>query len=173
MPGKLLWLLPFFVLGCATAPPVVEPEQAISSAPPHNWHARGRFAWRGDESRNGQFDWRQHGDTFEIRLFGTFGLGATQLNGDNEWVEITSGEDTWYTNTPDLTLFQLTGMPLPVNELSRWITGRTGSDTGNWQVRYADFRQISGYQLPTQLELTDLSSSLRVLISEWSLDDVD
>lgn len=133
---------------------------------PEDWNARGRFNYRGETSRSGQFDWQQRGDAFEVRLFGTFGLGAVKIVGDSGRISIESGGETYYTETPDFTLFQLTGIDMPITELTQWMTGGTGN-AGEWSVLQEDYRHQDRFVLPHRLELSRPSVLLRIAILAW------
>lgn len=158
--------------GCAPLQQSSPGQSQILGAAPDNWHARGRFAFRGEDSRSGQFDWQQQGAQYSIRLFGTFGLGSVRIQGDSQWAEITSGEDIWYTDSPELTLFQITGVSLPVAELSAWMTGRIDpSRESRWTVEYSDLQQVELYRLPGRVELETADQSLSIRVSQWELPD--
>ena len=165
--------LAFLLASCAPLPQVQPGSQPqISGEAPSHWRARGRFAFRGEDSRSGQFDWQQQGDQYNIRLFGTFGLGSVRIEGDPHWAEITSGEDSWFTDTPELTLFQITGVSLPVSELANWMTGRIDSqEVSRWQVTYSNLQQVTSYQLPGRVDLQAASQSLSIVVSSWELPD--
>lgn len=169
------WLPALLLLlaGCASIPQPEEGQRQLSGQAPDIWHAQGRFAYRGEENRNGQFDWQQQGDTFQIRLFGTFGLGSVRIEGNPSYAVITQGEDQWFSDTPELTLYQLTGLALPLDHLADWMTGRPPElDESTWQVSYSNLQQVSAFTLPGRIDLGYSRTSLILLINSWQLPDV-
>lgn len=170
--------LPLLLLltALAACAPLHQPETGgqplLSGEAPDSWHATGRFAFRGEQSRSGQFDWQQRGPHYSVRLFGTFGLGSVRIEGDDQWAEITRGEDSWFTDTPELTLYQITGVSLPVSELSNWMTGRATSHHDSlWSVSYSQIHAVESFQLPGRIELQSGETSLSILLSNWELPD--
>jgi outer membrane lipoprotein LolB len=165
------WLAVMMLLlsACSLTPPEPVIDPVLATEPPEHWTARGRFSYRGESSRNGQFDWQQRGDSFEVRLFGTFGLGAVRIWGDSDRVMIESGGETYYSDQPELLLFQLTGLDMPVAELAGWMTA-SGKSSNGWQVTPTDFRREGDFVLPSRLDLNRDEVNLRIAIMSWILD---
>lgn len=174
----LILSLGLLVSACSIAP-IEEPDQPLisSTEAPENWHARGRFAYDSDqENRSGQFDWRQQGSNYQIRLFGLLGMGSTRISGSSEGVEVESNGESFFSNQPDQLFFELTGMHIPLEELSHWMTGVSPELQNlefDWQVTYENYRNIDQYLLPSRIDLANQTTDIRIAISEWSLDFED
>lgn len=174
--GHALFILSLGLLisACSIAP-IEEPDQPLISATeaPENWHARGRFAYDSDqENRSGQFDWRQQGSNYQIRLFGLLGMGSTRISGSSEGVEVESNGESFFSDQPDQLFFELTGMHIPIEELSRRMTGVNPGQHDldlDWQVKYDNYRDVDQHLLPSRIDLTNQIADIRIAISEWSL----
>lgn len=168
------------IAACSIAPIDESSQPLISStnaeAPP-NWHARGRFAYDSDqENRSGQFDWRRQGASYQIRLFGPLGMSSTRISGSSTGVEIESDGESFASSQPDQLFFELTGMLIPIEELSHWMTGVAPEHIGHnldWQISYDNYQQIDKHLLPSRIDLKNQNTSIRIAITEWSLDFED
>ena len=163
------------LISACSITPIDDPDQRLISATeaPQNWHARGRFAYSSEqEKRSGQFDWRQQGSDYQIRLFGPLGMSSTRISGSSEGVEVESEGESFFSNQPDQLFFELTGMHIPIEELSHWMTGVSPAQQSadlNWQVKYDDYRDIEQHRLPSRIDLSNPITDIRIAISEWSL----
>ena len=167
--------LVIFIAACSIAPIDESNQPLISSSgskAPQNWHSRGRFAYDSDqENRSGQFDWRQQGPSYQIRLFGPLGMSSTRISGSSAGVEIESDGESFASNQPDQLFFELTGMHIPIEELSQWMTGLTAERAEHsleWQISYDNYQQVGDYLLPSRIDLKNRDTSIRIAISEWS-----
>lgn len=161
------------ILTACSMTPIGDPsETPLSSEPPELWHAKGRFTYQSDsEQKSGQFDWQQSESDYLVRIFGPFGLGTIKISGNEELVEIESGDQSYVSDQPDTLFYELTGMHMPISQLSKWLTGDTSSSTsGAWNIAYDDFEPIDSYMLPTRIDLHNESVSLSIAVSDWSLD---
>lgn len=166
--------LSLLFIGCSSINPIsggAAPQ--VLAEGPETWRAQGRFAYADEEDRqNGQFDWRQRGSNYQVRLFGPLGMGSVSIIGSADKVEIQSGEQSYFSTQPDLLFFELTGMHIPIAELSLWMTGkvREENQTGEWQILFDQYQEVGEFQLPSRIDLENSQSSMRIAVSEWSLD---
>ena len=197
----LIRLLPFALslalLGaCATRPvpdTAAAPESAwlahrASVAALTDWHIRGRVAVRRDgDGWSADFDWRQTGDSYRIRMRGPFGRGAVELRGDSNGVWLQRQDQApVYASSAERLLRDQTGWELPVLGLGDWLRGlpaepepaeldwdalgrlRTLQQDG-WSIDYRRYREVGQRQLPDKLQLLRDSLLVKLVIDEWQL----
>jgi len=88
-------------------------------------------------------------------------------------IEILSGDESYTSENPDLLFFELTGMNIPIEELSRWMTGAARSTdflNQGWQIIYDDYEVVGDYYLPNRIDIEKESTSMRIAVADWSLD---
>jgi outer membrane lipoprotein LolB len=163
--------------GCSLQP-IEEAQEPLISAlgAPVEWRATGRFSYSGESERqSGQFDWQQQGPNYQVRLFGPLGMGSIKIVGSEHEVEIESGDQSYVSNDPDLLFYELTSMHIPIKELSRWMTGIVEDEPLNreWQIIYDDYLSVGEHFLPTRIDIEKDLSSMRIAVSEWSLELVE
>ena len=179
MPQKRLIFavsLGLVIAGCTISPVENNEQPLLSQDGPEIWHATGRFAYVAEEdSQTGQFDWRQRGSDYQVRLFGPLGIGSVRIVGSASAVEIQSGDETYVSSQPDQLLFELTGMHIPISALSQWMTGRIDAQgtNQNWQIRYDDYQNVEEFLLPTRIDIEQNLTSMRIAVAEWTLGHVD
>mgnify|MGYP000427417151 CR=1 FL=1 len=174
-PSFLIAAFGLMLTACSMTP-ISNPTRApISSDAPEQWHVNGRFTYRANSDRkSGQFDWQQNGSNYLVRIFGPFGMGMITISGNENLVEIESADQSYLSDQPDMLFYELTGMHMPISQLSNWLTGDQGSiSSSGWQVAYADFESLDSYLLPTRIDLKNENSSVRIAVSDWSLDLAD
>lgn len=158
--------------------PIENSEQAtLGSEKPVNWHASGRFIYEADDQRqSGQFDWRQEDTSYQVRLFGPFGLGSVRIVGDENLVTIETSDQSYSSNYPDQLFYQLTDMQIPIQSIGDWLTGQSDSfeaQRTNWEILYDDFQPQDKYLLPNRVDLKNPEVFIRIAVSEWSLNLAD
>lgn len=173
---RLIAAISLSLTGCALSP--IDSDQShgnvFSAEQPDDWRASGRFTYTGPEDRqSGQFDWQQQGTNYQVRLFGPLGMGSFKIIGSSLQVEIQSGDESYISNQPDALLFELTGMDIPIEELSDWMTG--GANAGeaasqDWQVLYDDYQLVGDYLLPSRIDIAKDSTSMRIAVADWNLE---
>jgi len=161
---------------CAGLPP--------SSSGTEDWRVRGKFSFQSDEKReSGNFDWRQTGQTYEVRLFGPLGFGAININGDNEQISVRSARQQQQSRDPERLVYEITGMHLPITDIPNWLMGQatifhselteydangniTKTFLQGWEIQYQDYSIESA--LPKSILATQDNSALRLVALEWN-----
>lgn len=162
---------------CVTQSPILD------TADGEGWRARGKFSFSSTETReSGNFDWRQNGDIYQVRLFGPLGFGAVQIEGDSQQVDIRSAKEQRSSQDPDNLIYQMTGMHLPLSEIPSWLMGKPSSfhsehtqfdSQGNlsqtfvhgWRINYEEYSHDSG--LPGRISAEQEGSSLTLIVLDW------
>ncbi|MGV3593278.1 MAG: lipoprotein insertase outer membrane protein LolB [Gammaproteobacteria bacterium] len=197
-------LLAFSLLltACATQPLVIDDpdwlrhEQSVAAL--QDWELSGRLVVRqadGNDSVN--INWQQLDDTFDLRLFGSLGLGAVRVYGTPRAVTVEkAGEES--VTLPGLAAVtrEYFGYEFPTAELLYWVRGlpaprRGGMHTFDdnrmlatlrqedangkqWELSFDRYQPLDGAAAMTYLpgRITARSEDgleLRFLISRWSV----
>jgi len=154
------------------------------------WHLTGRLAViNGDDAWNLNLDWQQKGDDYEIQMHGAFGAGKVKLVGNAHGVLLKDSDDqTFYADTPELLLYEQTGVFVPVDGLRYWVVGLTSPtqqekprldnkgrlaflNDANWQVKFKRYMQVSGIDLPRKVFIlkNDKELDVRLVVDKWKL----
>jgi outer membrane lipoprotein LolB len=188
---------------CATQPLVIDDpdwlrhEQSVASL--QDWALSGRLVVRENgNSDTVNINWRQQDADFDLRLFGSLGLGAVRVHGNAEAVTVEkAGEEP--VNLPSLNAVsqEFFGYEFPTAELLYWVRGLpapalSGSHTFDansmlatlrqedtnglvWDLSFADYQELEGAAgmtyLPGRISAQRDGLELRFLISEWTLPD--
>jgi len=154
------------------------------------WHLTGRLAVNnGDEAWNLNLDWQQKGDDYEIKIHGPFGMGKVKLVGNAHGVLLRDADDqTFYADTPEILLYEQTGVFMPVEGLRYWVVGLTTPsqkeqptldnfgrlaylEDANWKVKFKRYTQVSGIDLPNKVFVARNENGLdvRLVVDKWKL----
>lgn len=147
-----LVILAAFLASCAGTPRMDAPvnsewdarRQLLESL--SHWEFTGSINVRdANEAQSSRIRWRQQDDEYRINLWGTFNVGATEINGRPGEVRIEQqGEDPIITESPEEMLYQQIGYELPVTELNHWIKGIPAPGASE-QLTFADNQQLLGF----------------------------
>lgn len=145
---------------------------------------QARVASGGVLGVSGDLDWRQRGEDFNLRFAGPFGIGALEISGNERDVEIRTRKNTYHTDDPEAFLRSKLGWTLPVLGLRYWVLGLPSphSDADlildaqgrareltqdGWTLRYDDYQEVNGLELPRRFELAAGRTRFKVLIDRW------
>jgi outer membrane lipoprotein LolB len=138
---------------CATQPLVIDDPDWLrheaSVAAVQDWELRGRLVVRQNgEADSVNINWMQQGDSFDLRLFGSLGLGAVRVYGLPTRVTVERGNDAPAT-LPGLSAVtqEYFGYDFPTAELLYWIRGLPapglrGSNTFDANRMLATLQQV-------------------------------
>lgn len=158
---------------CASLPPPAENQLPLEFDTPADlsiWSANGKFSFRSPESReSGQFYWNQNEENYLLRLVGPFGMGTAEVERDASGVTIRSRGETYRGEVTDQLLLELTGISVPLNELSDILLGARPDLQNVWQVEYETAMEVEAYSLPQRLTLVSGDQELQIFISRWSI----
>lgn len=192
------WLVLFAGLwlgGCAAPPP------ADHGAPPDRearqqqlegikeWQVKGRVAiLNGAEAWHLNVIWRQQNDDYHIELWGPFGSGRVQLEGDAQGVRLVDPHQrTYYARDPESLLYEHTGVKMPVSGLRYWILGltdpqqeqqqprRDGRDRlasvqqGSWQIDFRRYTRLGQVAVPDRLRVDKDDLQVKLVVDDWQL----
>lgn len=157
-----------------------------TSASADSWHARGRFSYRSDDTtESGNFDWRQVGNNYQVRLYGPLGMGTVRISGNPDLVRIQARDQDISSDQPLNLMYNMTGLEIPLNSLPHWLLGNPASRNARnlkanpdethagftehgWQLSYPGYQQSeTGRAIPEELHASKDSVQLRLLIRSF------
>ena len=179
-----LVLLGTFLSNCAIAPPASEnsdwSRQRDQLQKLNSWELRGRVNVRYDnESHTPRIIWLQQNVDYNIRLWGTFNAGATEIVGRPGFVTMENDGQMLSANSPEDLILEQLGYELPVSHLNYWIKGLPAPDSeaqlafnelnqlttiqqADWTINLSDMRQYGALSLPRRVELTRPRNAIRL-----------
>lgn len=153
-----------------------------------SWEFTGSINVRdSNDSQSSRIRWRQNNEAYTINLWGTFNVGATQIDGRPGEVTISQqGQDAVNTESPEELLYQELGYELPVTELNYWIKGipapglRADMQFGDndqlmqffqagWQINYMAYTNFGTETLPTRIRIKKTPLRLDLIRLNWNL----
>jgi outer membrane lipoprotein LolB len=151
--------------------------------------AQGRLAYRSDnDGVNANFSWTNNDEDFALKLSGPFGASAVTIEyaAGKLYLSNQKREEFMDWMSPTEVLFQHTGLYLPVDALSHWVTGIPVPDSehqltlnpqqllselhqGGWTIHYTRYVQVGDLFLPDRITLTQDDIRIRLVIDQWSI----
>lgn len=190
--------------GCARfAPPPAGPAPTPPNPTEVAWQARQAmltastgFALRGRvaiqrDAEGGQagLQWRQVGDSFDLRIAAPLAQGTFRLEGGPDGAVLTAPDGARYPATDvDTLMTEHLAWALPVSGARYWVLGipvpgrpvsqLTLDPQGRlqdlaqdgWRISVLAYRDVAGTALPARLFLLGRNLTLRLAISSWTLD---
>lgn len=152
------------------------------------WEFTGSINVRdAEEAHSSRIRWRQNNELYRINLWGTFNIGATEVNGKPGEVRIEQeGEEPIITDTPEQLLYDRIGYELPVTELNFWIKGIPAPGPSQelsfadnqqllsfvqagWRVDYLGYTNFGQQTLPTRIRVHKPPLRLDLIRLNWTL----
>jgi outer membrane lipoprotein LolB len=194
----IITLISFMISSCATSSDIDVPQdlpafdqQQIQSELTNisDWKISGVIGIKyNGKADSANYVWQQKGDDFYIKIYGPLGVGAVEINGDKNSVELTdsNGKKTKSANVESL-LNQKLGWSVPVKGLIYWVKGiaqpniqkQTKYNKQNllenlqqdgWNIDYKDYKLINGkYPLPSKVFMTRDNITIKVIIKSWEV----
>ncbi|OOE87088.1 outer membrane lipoprotein LolB [Salinivibrio siamensis] len=188
---SVLALFLALLAGCATAPaPTTEWQShrdALASV--NSYTARGKVAFIAPSTRfSANLYWRHSPAQSQLRLTNFLGttLLSLTMNARGATVIDDQGE-TYQDPNPARLMAYLTGAPLPVDALAPWLIGlpraqdtfllgpdnrvATLKGAQGWDIDYQDYSADTQPALPTRITLTKGQQTIKLMISDWTLDN--
>ncbi len=153
-----------------------------------DWEFTGSINVRdAEEAHSSRIRWRQNNELYRINLWGTFNIGATEVNGKPGEVRIEQeGEEPIITDTPEQLLYDRIGYELPVTELNFWIKGIPAPGPSQelsfadnqqllsfvqagWRVDYLGYTNFGQQTLPTRIRVQKPPLRLDLIRLNWTL----
>lgn len=154
-----------------------------------SWEFTGSINVRdANEAHSSRIRWNQQGELYRINLWGTFNIGATEINGRPGEVRIDQqGEAPIVTESPEEMLYERIGYELPVTELNYWIRGIPAPgpsqalefadnqqllsfEQQGWRVEYLGYTNAGRETLPNRIRIQKDPLRLDLIRLNWTLD---
>jgi outer membrane lipoprotein LolB len=134
-----------------------------------------------------QFHWREHGENYQIQLYGPLGIGAVSMErNENQFLLKNAQGQIFTAKNPEVLIQQQLGWTLPVSPLTNWMRGLPGAERvtdmqfdqyhhliqfhqAGWTIHYNDYMGVSGVDLPHLMELQTPGIKLRLVIRQWDI----
>jgi outer membrane lipoprotein LolB len=153
-----------------------------------DWTLQGRLALKGPhDSASGSVQWWQGKEGFDLRLHGAFGRGALRLTENTAGARLERADEAPIEASSAAVLLAdaLPDMPLPLESLRYWVTGRPAPgaveaqwlDADNriallrqdgWEIRYLEYQSVPPWALPGKLQATRGDIELRLAVKRWT-----
>lgn len=130
--------------------------------------------------------WQQNADgSFELRVAGPFGIGATTVSGTLDDVIVRNSKGTYRSNDPEGWIESRMGWTLPLAGLRYWMLGLPSPyseadielnpqgqiinlQQDGWRLDYSEYQRAGGYDLPRKFEVANDDVRLKVVVDAWS-----
>lgn len=173
---------------CASTPPVpVTPTARPDRANLADFAFNGRVAiLQGSKSNTVRIAWEHRRGTDAIGFASPLGtlLAEMQVTPQGS-VWLTADGERYEARTPDRLITRLTDVPVPIDALALWVTGRTtagatdivrdpagrivsATDDG-WTVRITAYESELPNALPRTLDVEHPGLRLKLIVEEWLL----
>lgn len=133
----------------------------------------------------GQLTWKQLPGRFDMRVAGPFGIGAAQISGRGESIEIRTAKGTFSTDNPERDLHDRLGWTFPVSHLRWWVLGVPAPGTeptvefdedghlvkleqDDWTIEYDEYQTAGSLELPRKFEVANDEVRIKVVVDRWS-----
>lgn len=194
-----LILLPLFLIGCTGLPDqpthVEWQSHQAKLSQIQSFQAVGKLGYISPEQRQSlNFYWKHSPSQSQLRFTSFLGQTVLNLTMTPQGARVETYDDQILT-APNATALvkQLTGLVIPVEQLSDWIIGLpNGADDfqlnqqntlstldktlsfQRWHIAYTQYRDVAFYQqtvsLPVRLSLTQQAIKLNIVVSNWTLE---
>lgn len=186
-------LLVLFFAGCATTPPLPQPDDAEQAWQAHRqqmttvqqWQLNGRLLTiTGHETWSTGINWRQQGEEYRIMLIAPLGQGSLLLEGDLEQVTLQPHDgEAQHASDPETLLARQLGWHVPLTALRYWVLGlpapgahqhqinefgllQTLQQDG-WEIEFRDYTERNGLLLPGRIFANNHQAKVRLSIGDW------
>jgi len=200
----MLFAIPFVLMGCVSKQPLAElpaqtAEQRIQALEKINqWRIKGKIAFiqkipnKQDKRERATISWlvNNHINSQALNLTSYLGINVLTLTSDNGQHRIKfDGKEHQSDNLAQL-LYSLTGLTLPTDALSYWLTGLPyqENDTiiydenngqpllltsfyhnASWQINYDNYQVFDGLPMATTFTIKTESLTLKIAVKQWTL----
>ncbi|MBD1555864.1 lipoprotein localization protein LolB [Vibrio sp. S9_S30] len=148
----------------------------------------GKMAYISESKRQSlNFYWKKTHNSEELRLTTLLGQTALLLNIDETGATVVTHKGETYRHvSSNILIKQLTGLSIPIVQLSEWIKGlpldadayqlnnaNTLSDLTKqidgqtWNLNFNKYTEQDGFVLPSSLTLVQDKTKLKIAVSKW------
>lgn len=191
-----LLIFSLLLVSCTTSNTLIDRNWQVHQSLISNtsyWTLQGRLNIRqANNSDTVSINWQQMAQDFEINLSGALGIGATTINGNQNFISLQQGNENPVeaTNLGELSRSYL-GYEFPAEALLYWIRGIPSPDSpatmeldenqllaslnqrdaqgNNWQLEYDRYQDSDGLSLPGRIRMSHPDYLLTFIIQSWQI----
>lgn len=181
------------LVGCSSTPPtplsVDWQQHQIALEQLKNYQVRGKLGYKDEKQRQSlNFLWKQNAQSSQLILTTFLGQTVLKMDIDDHGAKVVTRDDkTYHHSSAAQLVYQLTGLNIPFSNLSDWLKGLpTNADnftltpeqtvaqlfksinSEQWQLNYQAYEQAEQLPLPNKMQLSQGSTSLKIVISNWT-----
>nr|WP_294103867.1 lipoprotein insertase outer membrane protein LolB [Providencia sp.] len=156
-----------------------------------DYQTRGSFVYNGGETKTyAKFFWQQYTpEKYRLLLTNPLGSRELELTVEPDLARLTTKDGkTHMSDVPSELIYQLTGMEIPLDDLTAWLTGSPGRATEftldenhllktvmfeqngeKWQLDYISYDNKTVPMLPNHLELRQGNRIIKLKMDSWTL----
>lgn len=164
-------------------------QQALTTL--NQYQTRGSFAYISDKTKtSAKFFWQQYSpQRYRLLLTNPLGTRELELAVEPDLAQLTMKDGkTHLSDLPSELIFQLTGMNIPIDELSPLLIGLPGKATEftldenhllksvtfsqngeTWKLKYLAYDTKTQPILPSRMELTQGDRLIKLQMDSWTL----
>lgn len=183
----LLLLLPWLLVGCASAPPasqvVARPAQAEQAA----FALTGRLAIRHDGERSSAgMRWSHRSGGDEILLFTPLGQTIARIDSNMQGVVMDTSDKRYAASDAGELTRQVLGWHLPLDGLRYWVLALPAPESkagierdangqvsmmhqDGWAIRYTRYAAQTPDSLPLRISLQREEVEIQLMVDEWEI----
>ncbi len=199
---RLLPLSCVFLTACVTTSQTTTKGTASASDPQWKTHqqelsglrdyqTRGSFVYDGGQTKTyAKFFWQQYTpEKYRLLLTNPLGSRELELTVEPDLAKLTTKDgQTHMSDVPNELIYQLTGMEIPLDDLTAWLTGSPGRATDftldenhllktvtfeqngeTWKLNYISYDTKTSPMLPNHLELRQGDRLIKLKMDSWTL----
>nr|WP_282553257.1 lipoprotein insertase outer membrane protein LolB [Providencia sneebia] len=156
-----------------------------------HYQTRGSFVYDSGETKTyAKFFWQQYTpEKYRLLLTNPLGGRELELTVEPDLARLTNKDGkTYMSDVPSELIYQLTGMEIPLDDLTAWLIGSPGRATDfkldsnhllksvsfeqngeKWQLNYLSYDKNTNPILPSHLELHQGSRLIKLKMDSWTL----
>jgi outer membrane lipoprotein LolB len=173
--------------------PEIHRQRMLDLAGIHQFNLKGRIGVQAKgKGFSGVAQWQHEsvsdqGVSDEIALFSPLGSQLATIITTVDGVQLVTSDNKTYSAADAETLTQqVLGWKFPVSGLVDWVLGHPAKgavelmqwdsvgriakfNQNGWEIEYAQYMEIDGYQLPEKINLHSPELTLKLLIKDWNV----
>ena len=156
-----------------------------------DYQTRGSFVYNGGETKTyAKFFWQQYTpEKYRLLLTNPLGSRELELTVEPDLARLTTKDgQTHMSDVPSELIYQLTGMEIPLGDLTAWLVGSPGRATDftldenhllknvtfeqngeKWVLDYISYDTKTSPMLPNYLELRQGDRLIKLKMDSWTL----
>ncbi|AWB67702.1 outer membrane lipoprotein LolB [Saccharobesus litoralis] len=184
-----IFALCVLICACTTSPKITEPTQYTRVNQIHSFTLKGKVAVINQGKRESlNFYWQQNNADYDIKFTTFLGIEVARIKGNNQSIDIIADGENYQSNEPEVLLQEVTGWPIPIRKLARWITGNYSgvvmsrhdnnkpkkvlariNESKEWVIEYASYQAHMQLLLPKKITLKQHNNRIVLALHRWQL----